>query len=99
MILIVNEDDSYVNLTLSEAKNKVALRLICKNKYKEEDLVHICVNKDFTAGWAFTTDSFCFLNISSSGIVKYEDIDGVTHSELYYLGAYFISKGTTYHLD
>ena len=58
-------------------KKKVALKLLCKNKYTEDDLIHICIRSDFTAGWCFTKDSLCFYNTGSSGIIKYRDITDI----------------------
>lgn len=74
-----NEKDiwefAYGNEELTEGKKKIALRLICKNKYNESDLVHLKITDDMSAGWALTKDSVCFGGRFGNLIVKYKDID------------------------
>ena len=72
---IVSIHNYSTSATLNDAKKKVALRLICKNRYKEEELVHIKVSDDLSRGWALTKDSVCFGGKFGNLIVKYEDID------------------------
>ena len=77
---------------LDDLKKKMALRLICKNKYKEKDIIRIVVTEDISCGWALTKDSFCIggqWEIKKSGtiIIPYKDIikvdTSMTASEFY----------------
>ena len=60
---------------LSPENKQTALKFICDGKYTEKDLIHIAINYDFTAGWAFTKDSVCFAGELGKIIVPYEDIE------------------------
>ena len=35
------------------------MKLVCNSQYDEEDLIYLCADKDFSAGWALTKDVFC----------------------------------------
>lgn len=74
---------AYSSDKLNDAKKKIALRLICKNRYKESDLVHIKVSSDLSGGWALTRDSICFGGRLGNLIVKYQDIDGDDGEPIY----------------
>lgn len=60
---------------LSPENKKNSLKFVCDGKYTEKDLIHIAVNYDFTAGWAFTKDSVCFAGNSGKVIVRYDEIE------------------------
>jgi len=40
-------------------QKKMFLKMVCANEYRENDLIHLRVNEDFSAGWALTKDAFC----------------------------------------
>ncbi len=39
-----------------DGKKKMVLRVICKNKHKEDEVVHCCINEDMSAGFVASTD-------------------------------------------
>lgn len=41
------------------AQKRMFLKMVCDGAYEESDLIHLCALEDFSAGWAFTKDSFC----------------------------------------
>ena len=43
----------------SPAQKKMFLKLVCSGEYNEEDLIYLCADKNFSAGWALTKDAFC----------------------------------------
>lgn len=49
--------DSYGEPT--SAQKKMFIKMICGGEYSERDLVYLCADKDFAAGWALTRDAFC----------------------------------------
>ena len=56
--------------TLSAIEKKMFLKVVCDNKYSEDELIFIRVYDDFSAGWALTKDSFCVsdsINIYHNG--------------------------------
>ena len=57
---------------LKDERTKIALTLVCKNKYKESDLIHLRVSEDMTQGWALTKDSLCVLINNNTKIIPYE---------------------------
>ncbi len=44
---------------LTNVQKKIYLNFVCNGKYTEDDIIHIYVVDDMSAGWAFTIDSFC----------------------------------------
>lgn len=48
-----------VNKELTQEQKKLALSLICDDRYTENDLVQLRISEDMTRGWALTNDSFC----------------------------------------
>lgn len=44
---------------LTNIQKKIYLNFVCNGKYTEDDIIHIYVVDDMSAGWAFTIDSFC----------------------------------------
>ena len=43
----------------SSTQKRMFLKMVCNGEYEESDLIHLCADEDFSAGWAFTKDSFC----------------------------------------
>lgn len=71
---LVNDNGRTVTKELNAAQKNVILRMLCKNQYTEEEIVHVCINDDFSEGWAFTKNSFGFF-IQGVGtvIIPYKD--------------------------
>lgn len=85
---ILARNGSPSNKSLSDLEKKIFIKYVCNGNYKEEDLIHIFVYDDMSAGWAFTTDAFCvagiiqkyFNGISFSGMIDrlhYKDINSI----------------------
>ena len=71
---LVEEYGRSVTKKLSAAQKNVILRMLCKNHYTEEEIVHVCINDDFSNGWAFTKDSFgFFVQCVGTVIIPYKD--------------------------
>lgn len=47
------------NKQLTNVQKKIYINFVCNGAYSEEDIIHIYVVDDMSAGWAFTTDGFC----------------------------------------
>ena len=71
------EEKEHFSGEFNTTQKTIALNLICKGKYKENDLIFIRVSSDFKAGWAFTKDSFCFGGNIGSGLILYNNIESV----------------------
>ena len=54
----------------SAAQKKMFLKLVCNGEYDEDDLIYLCADKNFSAGWALTKDAFCV-----GGNIKFECCD------------------------
>lgn len=61
----------------SSSQQAMCIKLVCKNKYSVNDIVHMCMDVNFTVGWALTYDSFCVGGKGLDRIVKYTDIVSV----------------------
>ena len=59
------------NKQLTSVQKKIYINFVCNGAYNEEDIVHIYVVDDMSAGWAFTTDGFCV-----AGTIKEYFADG-----------------------
>ena len=59
-------DDSYgsgksdINLKdkITDVQKKICLKIVCKNKYDDSEIIHAHMNKTGSYGWMFTKDSF-----------------------------------------
>lgn len=65
----------------SDYEKQQYIDVICQRKYILDDVLIFYALEDYTYGFAFTTDSFCYLTYSARGIIKYTDI---THLETSY---------------
>ena len=83
----VDEYGDCVEKEFTTAKKKMILRLFCKNLYREENVVHACINEDMSGGFVLTTSTIClyredglFISESekvTSKIISYTDIESV----------------------
>lgn len=55
----VDSFGQYDDKDFSDSKKKMILRLICKNKFNENEVAHACINVDMSAGFVFTTSAVC----------------------------------------
>ena len=55
----VDRYGDYNDKEFSDSKKKMILRLICKNKFNENEVAHACINVDMSAGFVFTTSAVC----------------------------------------
>ena len=55
----VDRYGDYKYKEFSDSKKKMLLRLICKNKFNENEVAHACINVDMSAGFVFTTSAVC----------------------------------------
>ena len=63
----------------NETKKTILLNLICKGKYKEDDLIYVRISEGLKYGWAFTKDSFCWYGgPMGDGMIYYRDLDTIT---------------------
>ncbi|MBR4903171.1 MAG: hypothetical protein IKZ53_00700 [Selenomonadaceae bacterium] len=82
-VSLIRED--YIPKTLTPVQKKMFLKMVCDNKYTEDDLIFIRVVDDFSSGFAFTKDSFCYggdllKNFEGEGIILYREINSVEFS-------------------
>lgn len=61
----------------SSVQQAMCMKLVCKNKYSLNDVIHMCMDINFTVGWALTYDSFCAGGKGLDCIIKYTDITSV----------------------
>ena len=57
------------------------MKMVCNGEYEESDLIHLCATEDFTAGWAFTKDSFCVGGEISLMKTRYVDNTNFQHKK------------------
>ena len=79
----VHVEDQLISLPddkLNAAQKSMALRLICKGKYKENELLRIAFRDDLSFGWALTRDSFCVGGTGENVIIKYSEITKIQGS-------------------
>ena len=62
----VDEYGDCVEKEFTTAKNKMILRLFCKNLYSEENVVHACINEDMSGGFVLTTSAICLCTAVST---------------------------------
>lgn len=60
---------------LDKTEKSLALKMLCKGKYTEDQIVYMQLTEDLASGFALTIDSFCFGGIVGDGILKYKDIE------------------------
>ena len=65
---------------LDKNEKFAALRLTCQGKYEEHQIAYMQLESDFSAGFAFTMDSFCTGGSLGKHLIKYNEIDSVTTS-------------------
>ena len=53
---------------------KFCIKMVCQDKYKENEIIHMEIDDKCTHGWALTYDSFCCGGIAGKIIIKYKDI-------------------------
>lgn len=83
----VDEYGDCVEKEFTTAKKKMILRLFCKNRYSEENVVHACINEDMSGGFVLTTSAICLYRKDglflfgdekvTSKIISYTDIESV----------------------
>ena len=61
----------------TSVQQAMCMKLVCKNKYSLNDVIHMCMDINFTVGWALTYDSFCAGGKGLDCIIKYTDITSV----------------------
>lgn len=50
------------------------IKMVCQDKYKENEIIHMEIDDNCTHGWALTYDSFCCGGIAGKIIIKYKNI-------------------------
>lgn len=58
----VDEDGELSLKEINAAKKKMIIRMVCKNQYKENEVVHACINEDMSGGFVLTTSTICMYN-------------------------------------
>ena len=61
-------------IEITPVQKKIALKIVCQDKYTEKDLIYIRISSNLTMGWAFTKDSFCYREPDRTVIIPYKDI-------------------------
>ena len=80
--VMIDEDKSVVT-EWSDDQKKIALLIICENKYTEDELIHLRMSHDMTYGMAFTCDSFCILDTNGkTAIIPYEEYSPIGFNNL-----------------
>ena len=57
---VIDRNGNRLNNNLTSMQKKMYLKKICDGKYQEKDLIFIRVIDDFSSGFAFTRDAFCY---------------------------------------
>ena len=57
---IIDIKGNKLNNPLSSLQKKMFLKKVCDGKYSEKDLIFLRAIDDFSSGFAFTKDSFCY---------------------------------------
>lgn len=58
-------------------KKNIILKILCNGKYYPDDIIYLRITNDFSAGWAFTKDSFCIGGSIGNEIIPYESIKDI----------------------
>lgn len=69
----VDGNGNQARKVLNDEKKKVALHMLCENRYAEDEIIHVCLDKDLSNGWAFTKDSFVFNRGGGTVVIPYKD--------------------------
>ena len=76
---VVTGDDG-----LTKIEKAVALKMVCQNKYTENQIAYIRLTEDLTSGFALTVDSFCAGGNIKNALIKYTDIkSAVAYEDAY----------------
>ena len=60
---------------LNKDEKSFALRLVCQDKYSEEQIAYLRLTEDLSAGFALTENDFCFGDRFGSKIRHYKEIN------------------------
>lgn len=69
----VDERGNPCRKVLSDNKKKAAIDTLCESRYTEDEMVHVCLNKDLNGGWAFTKDSLVLNQGYDIIVIPYKD--------------------------
>jgi len=78
---IFDRDGNILDKEPTAAQKRMFLKMVCNGEYEESDLIHLCATEDFTAGWAFTKDSFCVGGEISLMKTRYVDNTNFQHKK------------------
>ena len=96
---IFDRDGNILDKEPTAAQKRMFLKMVCNGEYEESDLIHLCATEDFTAGWAFTKDSFCVGGEISLMKTRYVDNANFQHKKKIFYSeiaeAKFINSNTT----
>ncbi len=61
-----------------ELQKKISLKIVCNNKYRDNEIIHAHMNSNCSHGWMLTKDSFCIGGGDLEKVnIKYKDIEEV----------------------
>lgn len=89
--LMTGEDSDEATTELTDDQKQLAISLICGSDYTEEDLVHLRISDDMSAGWALTCDSFCIVAANVAEVIPYENLNvdsSYVYTDTQRIGAY-----------
>ena len=66
---------------LTKIEKTVALKIICQDKYTEDQIAYIRLTEDLTSGFALTVDAFCAGGEIKNALIKYADIKKVVFDD------------------
>ena len=78
--VILSSEELFINSKSDniELQKKISLKIVCNNKYRDNEIIHAHMNSNCSHGWMLTKDSFCIGGGDlEKANIKYKDIEEV----------------------
>lgn len=72
-----DEADILRHHEITRDMKEIALRLVCHNRYKENEIIHLRISSELSHGWALTHDSICIGGTIGNFIIRYIDFESM----------------------
>ena len=71
-------------IEITPVQKKIALKIVCQDKYTEKDLIYMRISSNLTTGWAFTSDSFCYGGPMGTELILYKDMKSLYNGGFFF---------------
>ena len=77
-----DESNIFRKNEITRDMKEIALKLVCHERYRENEIIHLRISSELSHGWALTHDSFCIGGTISNFIIKYVNFDSMKFGNL-----------------